>query len=295
MEMRHLRLVQTLATEGTLTAAGERLYLSQSALSHQLKEIEDEFGVKLFRRFKRRMFLTAAGQRFLDGAHVVLSEIDKVRDDISRLSSGETGTLRIAACRSLGFRWLPGIVNSFKNAYPGVEISIDPLWDHDPTNRVLAGAVDLAITNSKNDSRGLVYLKLFDDELVAVVRSDHRWASKDNVTARLLADENLVTFDFPMNGMDIRSTMLAPSGVTPKSVITLPTIEAIVDMVRGGAGVAVLNSWPVRPFLADGELQTVRLGRRGIQRSWFAAVTDDDHKPPYIARFIGLLAHQGRS
>ena len=116
MEIRHLRLVQTLATEGTLTAAGQRLYLSQSALSHQLKEIENEFGVKLFRRFKRRMLLTPAGERFLDSADVVLSEIDKVRDDISRLSSGETGTLRIAACRSLGFRWLPGVVNSFKSA-----------------------------------------------------------------------------------------------------------------------------------------------------------------------------------
>ena len=295
MEIRHLRLVRTLATEGTLTAAGERLYLSQSALSHQLKEIEGEFGIKLFRRFKRRMLLTPAGQRFLEGAHVVLSEIDKVRDDISRLSSGETGTLRIAACRSLGFRWLPGVVNSFKTAYPDVDISIDPQWDHDPTRRVLAGAVDIAITNSKDDNRGLVFLKLFDDELVVVVRSDHRWASKSHITARLLADENLVTFDFPMNGMDIRSTVLAPSGVTPKSVITLPTIEAIVDMVKGGAGIAVLNSWPVRPFLADGELQTVRLSRKGMQRSWFAAVTDDDHKPPYIAHFIGLLAHQGKS
>jgi len=295
MEIRHLRLVQTLAAEGTLTAAGRRLYLSQSALSHQLKEIEMEFGVKLFRRSRRRMLLTPAGQRFLDGAHVVLGEIDKVRDDISRLSSGETGNLRIAACRSLGFRWLPSVVNSFKTAYPDVEISIDPLWDHDPTKRVLDGAVDIAITNSKNDGRGLAHLKLFDDELVAVVRSDHRWASRNHVTARLLGDENLVMFDFPMNGMDIRSTMLAPSGVTPKSVTTLPTIEAIVDMIKGGAGVAVLNSWPVRPFLADGDLQTVRLGRKGIQRSWFAAVTDDDHKPPYIAHFIGLLAHQGKS
>ena len=77
--MRHLRLVRTLDSEGTLTAAGQRLYLSQSALSHQLKEIEDEFGVKLFRRIRRRMLLTPAGQRVLDGAEVVLNEIDRVR------------------------------------------------------------------------------------------------------------------------------------------------------------------------------------------------------------------------
>lgn len=295
MEMRHLRLVQTLATEGTLTAAGERLYLSQSALSHQLREIEDEFGVKLFRRFRRRMCLTPAGQRFLDGAQVVLSEIDKVRDDISRLSSGETGTLRIAACRSLGFRWLPAVVNAFKTAHPGVEIAVDPWWDHEPTSRLLAGAVEIAITNSKVEHRGIVHLKLVDDELVAVVRSDHGWATKKYVTASAFADEVLLTFDFPLNGMDIRAGMLARSGVTPKSVITLPTIESIIDMVRGGVGVAVLNSWPVRPFLESGDLRTVRLTRSGVQRTWYAVVTDADRNPPYIASFIGLLAKQGRS
>jgi len=295
MEMRHLRLVQTLASEGTLTAAGRRLYLSQSALSHQLREIEDEFGVKLFRRIKRRMLLTPAGQRVLDGAEVVLGEIDRVRDDITRLSSGETGTLRIAACRSIGFRWLPAVLNSFKNTYPGVEIFIDPSWDHDPTNRLLSGAVDIAITNSKDARPGIVYLKLFDDELVALVRADHCWASKKYITATSFADENLVTFDFPHNGLDVRTTMLEPSNISPKSVITLPTIDAIVDMVRGGAGIAVLNSWPVRPFLADGELRTVRLKRSGVRRTWFAAVTENDHNPPSIARFIGLLAHQGKT
>ena len=92
--MRHLRLVQTLAIEGTLTAAGQHLFLSQSALSHQLKEIEDEIGVKLFRRVKKKMILTPAGQRVLDGADMVLGEIDRVKEDISRLTSGETGTLR---------------------------------------------------------------------------------------------------------------------------------------------------------------------------------------------------------
>jgi len=293
--MRHLRLVRTLASEGTLTAAGQRLYLSQSALSHQLKEIEEEFGVKLFRRIKRRMLLTPAGQRVLDGAEVVLNEIDRVRDDITRLSSGESGTLRIAACRSIGFSWLPTVLNSFKNAFPGVEISIDSSWDHDPANRLMSGAVDIAITNAKEERSGIVYLRLFDDELVAVVRFDHEWATKNHVTARHFAEVDLVTLDFPMNGHDIRNTMLARAGVTPRSVITLPTIEAIVDMVKGGVGVAALNSWPARPFLNGGTLKAVRLGRNGVERTWYAAVTENDHNPPSIAGFIGLLAHHGKS
>jgi LysR family transcriptional regulator for metE and metH len=155
--------------------------------------------------------------------------------------------------------------------------------------------VDLAITNEKCECNGAAFLKLFDDELVAVVRTDHRWATKKYITTRQFADEDLVAFDAELNGMDFEANVLAPSGVSPRSVITLPTIEAIVDMVRGGVGVAVLNTWPVRPFLESSELCGVRLTRGGMKRAWYAVVADDDRNPPYIARFIGLLAHQGRS
>ena len=178
MEIRHLRLVRTLAIEGTLTAAGKKLYLSQSALSHQLREIEDEFGVTLFRRIKKRMVLTTAGQRLLNSADIVLGEIDSARNDITHMNSGDTGTLRISACRHASLHWLPGVLKSLKNDYPGVDVCIDHSVDRDPTENLLAGTIDLAIVNAKTDHSRIVYLKLFDDQMVAVVSSDHPWASR---------------------------------------------------------------------------------------------------------------------
>ena len=166
MEMRHLRLVRTLAAEGTLTAAGKKLFLSQSALSHQLREIEDELGVRLFQRSRRRMVTTAAGQIILDGADLVLCEIENLRDDIMRLSSGESGTLRISACRCASFHWLPQVLKDFKGIYPGVEVNIDTAPTHNPIDKLLSNLIDIAIVNFKEEKNGVAHLKLFDDQVV---------------------------------------------------------------------------------------------------------------------------------
>ena len=295
MEFRHLKLVQTLAIEGTLTAAGKRLFISQSALSHQLREIEDELGVHLFQRTRKRMVLTASGTRILASADVVLGEIQRARDDIDRMVSGEAGTLRIAACMHTCFRWLPPVLESFRKAYPTVEVRIDNCAAEDPADHLLAGSIDLAILNLKQERPGIAFLKLFDDEMVAVVRSDHPWASKDHVTARHFANENLVNYDIPFEDVVFITRVLGPAGVAPKSLIKLPMTEAIIEGVRAGMGVAVLNRWSIRPYLDSPDLHGVRITKNGFNRTWYAAVIDDDRKPPYIGPFIGILARQAQN
>jgi len=290
MEFRHLRLVQTVAVEGTLTAAGKRLFVSQSALSHQLREIEDELGVELFQRVKKRMVLTGAGQRVLDTADVVLGEIDKVRDDITRMVSGDSGTLRISACRNAGFHWLPSVLKHFKIRFPRVEVRIDHTSAHDPTEQLRSGLIDLAIINVKHDDNGIVYLKLFDDEMVAVVRSDHPWAALEHVSAKHFEDEDLVGYDLPFEEVEFNRQVLIPSGIIPKTLIKLPTTDAIIEMVKAGMGVAAMNLWSLQPYLESHELRCLRVTKNGIQRSWYAAVPNTEKKPPYIAHFIGFLA-----
>jgi LysR family transcriptional regulator for metE and metH len=290
MEFRHLRLVQTVAVEGTLTAAGRMLFVSQSALSHQLREIEDELGIELFQRVRKRMVLTDAGRRLLDTADVVLGEIDKVRDDITSMVSGDSGTLRVSACRHAGFHWLPSVLKHFKTRFPRVEVRIDHTSAHDPTEQVRTGSVDLAIVNVKHDDNGIIYLKLFNDEMVAVVCSDHPWATLEHVSAKHFADEDLINYDFPFEEVEFNRQVLKPSGIVPKSLIKLPTTDAIIEMVKAGMGVAAMNLWSLRPYLESEELRCLRLTRDGIQRAWYAAVPNTENKPPYIAHFIGFLA-----
>jgi LysR family transcriptional regulator for metE and metH len=289
MEMRHLRLVQTLAVEGTLTAAGKRLYLTQSALSHQLREIEDEFGIKLFDRCKKRMVLTPAGERMLGTADVVLGEVENIRDEITRMVSGESGILRISACRYTGFHWLPTVLGHFKKRFPRVEVRIDHSSTNDPTEHLTSGSIDLAIVNVKHDRNGIAYLKLFDDEMVAIVRGDHRWASRSYVGAKHFADEHLIGYDIPFEEVVFNKQVLQPAGITPQSLLKLPTTDAIIEMVKAGMGVAVMNLWSVRPYLESLDLRALRLTRNGYQRTWYAAVPNGGKQPPFISHFIGFL------
>jgi LysR family transcriptional regulator for metE and metH len=291
MEIRHLRLVLTLAAEGTLTAAGKKLYLSQSALSHQLREIEDELGVQLFQRAKRRMVLTPAGKRVLDSADVVLGEIETARDDITRMSNGESGTLRVSACCSAGFHWLPKVLKPFKKSFPGVEVSIDTAISHDPIALLMSNSADIAIVNFKREQQGIAYLKLFDDNVVAVVGHDHPWAERAQVSARDFADAHLISYDLPFEKVEFNRQILAPAGVEPKSLTRVPTTDAIIELVKAGMGVAVLNLWTAQPYLETHELASVRLRKNGFNHSWYAAITDDRRKPPYIAQFIGFLTN----
>jgi len=291
MEIRHLRLVRTLAAEGTLTAAGKKLFLSQSALSHQLREIEDELGIQLFQRAKRRMVLTSAGKRVLDSADVVLGEIETARNDITRMSTGESGTLRVSACCSAGFHWLPKVLKPFKKSFPGVEVRIDTASSHDPIALLMSSAADIAIVNFKREHQGIAYLKLFDDQMVTVIRHDHPWAERPKIAARDFAEAHLISYDLPFADLEFNRQILAPAGVEPKSVTKVPTTDAIIELVKAGMGVAVLNLWTIQPYLESHELAAVRLRKNGFDHSWYAAVTDDRRKPPYIAQFIGFLTN----
>ena len=187
------------------------------------------------------------------------------------------------------------MLKSFKEAFPGVEVQIDSASAHDPTAHLLTGSIDLAILNYKHSNSKIAYLKLFDDEMVAVVRSDHPWASMDHVTARHFSDEDLISYDISLEDVVFNKKVLMPAGVTPRSVIKLPMTDAIVEMVREGMGIAVMNLWSVKPYLESSDLCGVRVTKNGFKRTWYAAVIDDDQKPPYVGRFIGFLARQAHS
>jgi LysR family transcriptional regulator for metE and metH len=295
VELRHLKLVQTLAEVGTLTNAAKRLYLSQSALSRQLGEIEEDLGTPLFKRLKKRMVLTEAGKRVLEGAESVLGEIRRLEGDIRHMASGETGTLRIAACSHTCFHWLPSVLKSFKESYPGVEVVIESSASHDPAGHLLTGAIDLALVNVRGKEPRIAYRKLFDDEMVALVPKRHPWARKRHVTAGDFADQHLINYDIPVEEVVFYQKVLMPAGVIPKSLTKLPLTDAIVEMVRAGMGVAVLNLWSVRPYLKSSELKAIRVTKAGFKRIWHAAHLRNGHHPPYLERFITYLSSQGNS
>lgn len=182
MEIRHLKLIIAASEEGSLTAAGKKLFLTQSALSHQLKEIETEYGVPLFQRIGKKMILTQAGERVLASAKIVLDEIDRTNVELKNFSAGDRGILRISTECYTCYHWLSKLLKSYHSQFPNVELQIVAEATRQPLSYLLEGKLDAAIVSQSElnlvEKSNLKAKKLFTDELVVVASKNNKLAKK---------------------------------------------------------------------------------------------------------------------
>ncbi|MCI0414675.1 LysR family transcriptional regulator [bacterium] len=290
LEIRHLRLVDAIAREGGITGASKQLYLTQSALSHQLREIEDRLGTPLFLRLRRTMILTEAGKRVLLSARAVLAELQAAEEDVRRLGRGKDGILRISTQCNTCYHWLPALIQKFEKVYQGVDVQINVDATKDPLRALWKGELDLAIAFSIPDPKGLTLYPLFVDELMATMQPDHRLSSREYLKAGDFAEENLIVYAVPREEMFLFQRVLTPASVSPRKVTHVMLTEAIIEMVKAGLGISVLARWFTAPYIRDGYLKTVRITKKGLTRKWIAVSLSHPHPPPFIQAFARLLA-----
>lgn len=294
LEVRHLKLATAIADTGSVTRAANRLHLTQSALSHQLKDIEARLGTPLFLRIHRRMVLTTAGERLLESAHRILGELEHVESDLSSAGRRQaTELLRVTTECYTAYHWLPSVLPDFRAAWPMVEVRIVP----DLTRRALAalleGDVDVAIVSRRPDNRRVAFTPLFADDIVIAVAPTHPLASKPYVRPVDLASEHLVVNDSSDQRSFLIEQILRPAGVMPEQVSRVPFTEAIVELVKAGLGFTAIARWAIAPALEAGTLVAVPLTRNGCRRQWYAATRVAKAPPPHEAAFVSLLARAG--
>lgn len=290
LEVRHLKLIATVAGEGGVTRAANRLHLTQSALSHQLRDIESKLGASLFLRLNKRMVLTQAGERLLASARAVLCELERAEEDIRRIAENKEGIMRISTECYTCYHWLPSALKSFGRLYPRVEVRIVAEATRHPIEALLDGRLDLAITSTMVRNRKLLFKTLFRDEMVAIVSSDHPLASRDYLTAKDFADEHLIAYSLPKEEMSVFRKLLMPAGVTPAKLSQVDLTEAIIEMVKAGLGISVMARWAVAPHLKSNALRAVSLTKKGLHRQWSAAMMKSNSLPPYLMKFVELIA-----
>jgi LysR family transcriptional regulator for metE and metH len=288
LELRHLRLMLTVATDGSLTAAADRLNLTQSALSHQLRDIEDRLGTPLFLRRNRRMIPTPAGQLVLDSATSVLREIERTETAVRNMAQQRQGLLRVATECYTCYDWLPGVLQDFMKTCPSVDVRIEVEATGRPLAALIAGKLDLAIMTSTVRDRRLASSPLFRDEVLIVVPKDHRLAKQPFVRPIDLNGETIFTYS-PREEVFVFQKLLTPAGVEAK-VRELQLTEAILEMVRAGLGVTALARWVVQPYLDSRSLVGVRLTAQGFYRQWHAVVPRTLAGTDYITEFLRLIA-----
>jgi LysR family transcriptional regulator for metE and metH len=230
LEVRHLRLVTTVAAVGSLTRAGDQLHLTQSALSHQLRDIESRLGTSLFHRAGKRLVLTPAGERLLASATDVLERLERAEHDIREMGRDRAASLRITTECYTCYHWLPPLLLRFRRTFPKVEVRIDVEATHRPVEMILAGKVDLGLMSTPVRDRRLASRRVFDDELVLIAATHHRFARQARVRLTQIREETLFIYP-PKEESGPLQNVLLPAGAAPARIEEVQLTEAITELV----------------------------------------------------------------
>ncbi len=290
LEVRHLKLLVTVAEEGSVTDAGKRLHLTQSALSHQLRDAEEKLGTALFLRLGRKMVLTPAGERLIACARRVLDELSHTETQIEGLNGGARGVIRLSTECYTCYHWLPPVLHKFHGKFGKVEVNIDAGATPNPAAALLEGQLDVAIISTPPRNKSLRTTPMFEDELVLVMSPKHRLTAASQVRPRELEGETVLIYP-PREESTLINQVLKPAGVAPGRIIEVPLTEAIAEMAGAGTGIGFLARWAVAPYVDAGKVAIRPLSGRGFRRQWYAVTLRNQPTPPFLAEFLNLLSN----
>ncbi|CUH63843.1 Cyn operon transcriptional activator [Thalassovita gelatinovora] len=288
IEMRHLRTIKAIHDSGGLARAADQLNITQSALSHQIKHLEEQTGVELFVRRSKPMKLTAAGIRLLRAAEKILPEMAALEEQFKGILSGKTGRLHIAIECHACFEWLFPVLEQFRKAWPEVDVDIRAGLAFDALPALQREEVDLVISSDPDKLPGVEFVPLFDYSPVFVASSAHPLAQKDFIEAEDFAAETLITYPVDRNRLDIFTELLTPAGVEPAALRPVELTAVILLLVASNRGVTVLPDWVVREVKYSSDYVTRPITEKGLTKRLYAAVRTDDATRPYFAHFIRL-------
>lgn len=290
LEVRHLRTLVALRDSGSLVRAAHLLNLTQSALSHQIKLLEDRYGQPLFERKSVPPQFTAVGERLLALADAVLPQVEGTERDIARLVLGQGGQMRIAVECHTCFDWLMPAMDAFRTRWPEVELDIVSGFHADPVGLLHQGRADVAIVSEVDaDEAGVDYHALFGFEIRALLANTHPLAAKPHLVAQDFADQTIITYPVPDEMLDLIRQVLEPAGVRPPRRTTELTV-AMLQLVASGRGVAALPLWAVQSYLDRGYLTArpiaVGPGDKGLRGELHAACLPSLSAKPYLQDFV---------
>jgi len=288
IEIRHLKTIKAIHEAGGLARAADVLNITQSALSHQVKGLEDQVGVELFVRRSKPLKLSAAGHRLLKMAEKILPELELLEEDFNGLKSGKSGRLHIAIECHACFEWLFPVLEEFRKAWPDVDVDIRPGLAFGALPALEREEVDLVVSSDPENIEGVDFTGLFDYEPVFVAASQHPLAAKDFVTAEDFRDQMLITYPVERSRLDIFSQLLTPAKVEPKGVRQVELTSVILLLVASNRGVAVLPDWVVREVRYHSDYVTRRVTETGLTRRLYAATRSADTTKPFMAHLLRL-------
>lgn len=295
IELRHLRSILKIHETGSLANAAEHLFVTQSALSHQIKSLENYFDVPLFHRQTRPLRLTAAGEELLQTAQQVVPLVESTENRLKAISHGDAGRLHIGIeCHSC-FEWLLPTLSEFSQNWPKVDTDLSLGFSFTPLDALARGDLDLVITSDPAQEEDLHFEPLFQYESKLVVGKHHPLADQEFVQPEDVRDETLVIYPVEPERMDLMKCFLLPAKVRPKHVRTAEVTAMIIHQVAAGKGVAGMPSWGLWEFEEKGYVRSLSLGKEGCWRNLYAAVRKSDCDSEFVQSFLNLAKQISQS
>jgi len=288
LERIHLAVVREVEKQGSLTAAAEVLHVTQSALSHSMKKLEQQLGTDIWLREGRSLRLTQAGQYLLAVAGRVLPQLDLAESQLRQFARGERGLLRIGMECHPCYQWLLKIVSPYLAAWPDVDVDVKQKFQFGGIGALFGYEIDVLVTPDPLHKPGLHFEPVFDYEQVLVVAKGHPLAGAAYAKPQQLTKEVLITYPVDIERLDIYNQFLLPAGITPKRHKTIETTDIMLQMVASGRGVAALPRWLVQEYAQKMDVVPVRLGARGIAKQIHLGVREADGGVDYLRAFIEL-------
>ncbi|MEO7033972.1 MAG: LysR family transcriptional regulator [Polyangiaceae bacterium] len=288
LERIHLSLLREVDRMGSLTAAAKRLGLTQSALSHTVRRMEQQFGTPIWQKEGRGVRLTSAGSYLLSLGQRLLPQFDHAEHVVDQFARGERGTLRIGMECHPCYRWLLQVVEPYLRAWPGVDLDVRQKFQFGGIGALFGHEIDMLVTPDPLRRKGLHFEPVFDYEQVLVVSKQHPFAKRDYVVPSELEGETLITYPVEIERLDVYSQFLLPAGSVPKRHKVIETTDIMLQMVACDRGVAALPAWLVAEYQDKIGVVPVRLGKRGIAKQIFLGLRNADKEIDFMDDFIKL-------
>ena len=286
MEIKYFRLIKTIAEEGSIANSSEKLFLTQSALSHQLKDLEAQLGFKVFHRSRNKWVLTDEGEALNTLGCNILNSLEKGFDTIKQIQSGSTGTIKLSTeCYSfyIGFS---AFIQKMGLLYPDIDVDLILEGTHQPITKLLSKDIDIAVVTTKPANESLYAVEIFEDEIFAIIHKEHPFSQFDFIDGSNFSKLHLIIHSFPLETVSVFEHYLKPNKITPKKISAIPLTEVALEMVSANMGVICMPKEALKSFKVSDDLVYKRIGVHGLKRTHYLVIREADRNKKYINDFV---------
>ncbi len=289
LEIKHLRMLQMIHQTGNMTRAANHLFVTQSALSQQLKDLESRLSTDLFFRTGKKMVLTRVGKKLLARARDILDRVDAAELDIARTVGGERGELKIGVRCLFCYMWLPKVLKIFQEKFPNVDIEITNAPD--PDRDLICEKIDIAVSASEKSDPRIEFAPLFEDEVMVVMSRDDRNREKPFMALKDFHGADIISL-IEKSKHYFFYALLQNGRIKPRRYMTISHPEAMVDLIAAGLGLGILPKWFIAPYMESKKLAACPLQAKGTRLFWKASRLAGKQVPGFQKEFIKIMAAQ---